>query len=450
MSTESFCSKLERFRDLQKIDDQLCDLIKRHIHAITQIKGWGVRSNMTGSVTEGAISARMFCLDKEHDEKITKEIEADIEFVYCDFTIQCKDAVVDIAGKPGYAKIKVDKKVLDLIEKDEFRKHAEDAINEEGYISSNKLKEIFSKNSDFDYGILKFIMSSAMDVRADEVKLNTTSYRPTKSSITSSVEVYVHDKYKACLTWDVIIAVKLPWWPSVANEWVNRKRAWPNKDLAQELTEYAYMITKPSDDEKENDSAVENRYSFSCVERKLSELYTKEQKLVYLIAKSIFYRWLKPFDPENVSSFLAKTIMCWLVEEYPPGHMLWEDASILCVIQLFFAKFEAALTSGHLEYYFIPEINVLRNISEDVRMKLLEQTRLILKNTVSFVPDNIEEVIEHVNFVRHVAEKSTRFWSQKSHGRELFNAKETNSFTDFPLLLNALSPFTFLNSKVWR
>ena len=108
----------------------------------------------------------------------------------------------------------------------------------------------------------------------------------------------------------------------------------------------------------------------------------------------MFYKWIKPIDSEVISSFIAKTIMFWICEEYPPEHRIWLKNSCVDTLNHLFSKLLSDLEEKHLPYYFIPSINVIDKIDDSVRIKMVTTVKEIVPDTDSFIPGNVIEVIE--------------------------------------------------------
>ena len=90
--------------------------------------------------------------------------------------------------------------------------------------------------------------------------------------------------------------------------------------------------------EKNNKSSTKLRYSFGHLERKLMHLKSNHQNVIYLIVKSIFYRWINPIDEDNLTSFLVKTIMLWTCEQYEPDSKFcdfYNNSSMIIITNLF-------------------------------------------------------------------------------------------------------------------
>jgi len=150
---------------------------------------------------------------------------------------------------------------------------------------------------------------------------------------------------------------------------------------------FAYIIAKPSPEEKENRETVEWRYAFAHVERKLVGLRSKQQNLLYLMLKIILVKYIKPIDPEKISSFIAKTIMFWACEKFHcDDHEVWKKESSMDTLTYLLGKMLDAFKEGYLPYYFNRHINVIENIPESTRHKVNEILTNILSDVMGHLP----------------------------------------------------------------
>ena len=67
---------------------------------------------------------------------------------------------------------------------------------------------------------------------------------------------------------------------------------------------------------------------------------SEHQRVIYLIFKILFYKWIKPLDQEKLPSYIAKTIVFWTCENYPPEHVIWKNdfKSTIKIIELLLEK----------------------------------------------------------------------------------------------------------------
>ena len=186
------------------------------------------------------------------------------------------------------------------------------------------------------------------------------------------------------------MTVELQWWPKIANEWISRKRVWPSQKIVDSLATKCHLIDKPYDDDV-NDVL---RYSFAWIEKELIHLRIPQQKLVYLIFKSMIYKWIKPINPDQISSFIGKTVMFWVVEETNIDSLLWyeSDEAIVQAITLLFTRLKNMLEQKFIPFYFVPSINIIDNMANDIRVDIIGVIDDILKNLVGHIPDNVTDV----------------------------------------------------------
>ena len=184
-------------------------------------------------------------------------------------------------------------------------------------------------------------------------------------------DVYVNEKFILNVAWDFSTLIRINWWPHVANEWIFRERKWPKKTVINKLTKISYLITKSSVDPSSENDTSELRYSFAHLERELISRRLSDQGYLYLIFKSMFYKWIKPIDPDVISSFIVKTVMFWVCEEYYPNHRIWRKKSCVPTLNRLFWKLLSALEDRHFPYYSIPSINVIETINDELRIKMI-------------------------------------------------------------------------------
>ena len=97
-------------------------------------------------------------------------------------------------------------------------------------------------------------------------------------------------------------------------------------------------------------------------------MQSDQQRRTYLIFKSLYYKIIAPLNKDIMTSYLAKTIMMWTCEQFPPhDKTFWNTTKqgIRNTVIYLFTKLEKACRTSHLPYYFIPDINLLdsRNLA---------------------------------------------------------------------------------------
>ena len=356
--------------------------------------------SIAGSTYEGAIVARIF---RPSNGSVSREIETDIEFTLLNIPESQKNIVEDIPDKKGFARIRITDSLLWKFSVtsnwDVYKQHFEDRrhkICKGGYFKPNVMKETLSSNLDINRSpssqlqIETFLSASTKEKIT--LKFNTPTI--TKATVQDNFDVYANEKLVLNVAWDFSTLIRINWWPQVANEWIFRKRKWPNKTVINDLTKMSYLITKSSVDPSSGNDTSELQYSFAHLEKELISRRSSDQGYLYLIFKSMFYKWIKPIDPETISSFIVKTVMLWLCEEYCPNHHIWRKKSCVRTLNRLFCKLLSALEDRKLPYYFIPTINVIEGINDESRIKMISVVKDIVCDTWKFIPKNVDEVIK--------------------------------------------------------
>ena len=94
------------------------------------------------------------------------------------------------------------------------------------------------------------------------------------------------------LSFDLVPCLKLGFWPSVADDWKTRNRAWPAQSVVDEIASRGtHLVGKTfcHDD-------IDWRLSFSVAEIELATRWSPVQHFVYFVFKSLFYKFVKPLD----------------------------------------------------------------------------------------------------------------------------------------------------------
>ena len=113
-----------------------------------------------------------------------------------------------------------------------------------------------------------------------------------------------------------------------------------------------------------------------------------------MIFKSIFNKSLKHFDEEVLTSYIVKTIVLWRFEDTNLDYNDWQnDTRIWEITGILFEDLYETFDKGFLKDYFIPEINVLKRLDENLRDKCRKRIIKIRENlkTVVLVTDEVTE-----------------------------------------------------------
>lgn len=404
----------------QVISDHTRNSIKNCIHfsGVARNHGRSAWKNvmLAGSAFEGAILSRSFLPSRTGDINVNKECEFDLEFVLIDIPINLRHRLEN-TDKNGFTKIKLSAEELyKLLQKNGWKfgevndVKACTQVTENGYLNPSQLKEVIGegfryKNEKFTEAAFAVMLNKSFsDVTVDCV----CPGKLTRSSTMVEVCIKVKEEAVMKLSYDAVFIIRLAWWPEAANEWRNRNRSWPKRHIIEELTLCSYIIPKPFKkkdgilDDAQYSDILDFRYTFSHIERELISLLSDQQHFVYFIFKSTFYKHIKSICPETIQSYSTKTVMLWICEKFPPGNPFWGgnwESTIDAVVYLF-KKLLHYFRSGHLEHYFIGQINVIDNIPLKLNQKILEKLDMLINNIDQYIPQNLHEVSEFGKLLR--------------------------------------------------
>ena len=369
-------------------------------------------------MNEKSFSSKFYLPDEHFEDLIHRDVEIDLEETIMVLPFAYKHCLIEMKTKVGFVKIRVKEecectKCLSRRPEKQTKERANDLkeySSNKTYLRHHNLKKVLlSKISytkkDYISGI-RAILAAVTGNPYNEITIAERYEDITKSTVKVGFNVYIEKVLSVKCSLDLSYNIRLEWKPDVMKRWENRKRHWPNNtDLIKELN-YGYVIAKPSYAEKNNPFTTEFRYSFAHIERKLVRLQSSTQRFIYLIFKSMFYKWIVPIDEDNISSYIAKTVMLWTCEKYPPHGLLWNIdghlESIHRSLQFLLQYLSEAFCNKHLSYYFIPEINILGNVPNNVLSKTCDKVRMILLDVPSAIPSTTQthlaiKVLEYMN-----------------------------------------------------
>ena len=366
---------------------------------------------LAGSVTEGSFSARLFEDDPDFSDRLHRQYEADVEFTMFEIDPKYNCLFEDIPGKPGFLRIyvgngtKIPYAVTRFFNKTKILLSSlvEDAT---GYLLSNKIKEQYAREMKFGkdhlyVDVAKLFTYFLTHVPATDISASRVIAEATKATSTFAFDILIHNRIGIKLSSDFAFVLRCNWSPFVYN---NLRLRWSSTwiaslNLISEL-QTSYVIAKPSNEERDSENTTEFRYSFAHIERKLISYRTSQQREVYLMFKSLFYRWLKPLDSVHLSSFICKCTMLWMVETNPPNDPIWVETTNTKPKALYhlLKKLQSYFTKGYMPYYFIPSINILQRIPTELTIQAAQILVRIQDNLWLFFSPNKMELI--LNYLR--------------------------------------------------
>lgn len=374
---------------------------------------------MAGSAKEGCFSSGFFQWDNDFADGVHRMFELDLEITFFKFHSKYKHCFKDIVVKPGFLQVSVADRTCITPDLQNFHhtfyssQGIRKFITNDGYINSYKVKQEYINTTQFSAGhksthITEILTAFLTGELLKNVHTSHVDSEVSKAVSTFSWNVFVNSHLHWKVSLDFAMVFRLDWASPFLVSYRKRSRNWPPmKELESELN-VSYIITKTSNEERDNPDSTEFRYSFASLERKLVSLQSETQRKIYLILKSIVYKYIKPIHPEKISSFIAKNIMLWTCEQYPPEHSLWDkDAqSIVKSLQYLFGKLYQMFASKFMPYIFIPTINVLEHLSPDTKQKVAKKLQEISLSPLKYIPREAEKVTgilqNLLNAVHHI------------------------------------------------
>ena len=173
----------------------------------------------------------------------------------------------------------------------------------------------------------------------------------------------------------------------------------------------------------------------SNAERILAELRTPPQQEAYFLFKAIFYKYLKPLKSQNPDgngffSFLCKTVMMWVCEQHSPQDTVWEDRKLLGSVDMLLGKLLESCQIRTLPNYFLPEINLIEVVEDDVINQAINIVENIRSNLILYVPYDIADKVTELKEIT----KKAAFVMQILHALEGVNIHDDAFLKMFDLL----------------
>ena len=360
------------------------------------------RVKFSGSAVEGAMMAR--CFQKKEDWQ-----EVEIDIMYNLFTIpqEVSHLLEPVEDKPGFVRLPLcqelcqeDFYILYILAMQILEGHVPYSLDEmPKYISpllmKGALTEGFPRPS-------RYRLRNVMFQRMFNIKESKCT--------TETTQELKFDASGIHLSNDSVPAIRLHFWPHEAGGWITRcRRWWPQQNTIQSIViKGCHVVSRSSPG---GNVHSEWRLSFSGPEAILAQLRSRKQQEAYYFFKMFFYRYLKcveSSEPEGkpIYSYVIKTTMLWAYEELPPEDPIW--ASLENSVEMLLFKLLGSLEAGFLPHYFIPEINLLERVGEDVRIKCAAIISRWQSNILMSFPFDISEKLKFINRVRNAAQEQVR------------------------------------------
>ena len=168
---------------------------------------------------------------------------------------------------------------------------------------------------------------------------------------------------------DIVLSIYCEGWPACAQEWVARKRLWPDLNSAKNILQAGFHIVPKSSPDGNF------RLSFSRAEtmlvKTLLPLQHKVMRAFKAVVKYHQHSWGLNLE-EILSSYHLKTVAFWHFEK--TSQESWNDETLVHHFVTMLEELAEALKVQHLPMYFMPKVNLLEDIANpDVTLDLVEK-----------------------------------------------------------------------------
>ncbi|CAF1127726.1 unnamed protein product [Didymodactylos carnosus] len=178
---------------------------------------------------------------------------------------------------------------------------------------------------------------------------------------------------------DIVPCYKLKQWPSITREYFNREsRQWPSREIIEQFSQNTIScLLTPVGYKLSENHEHEWRISFSLIELELVKTLNKNQRLCYVLFKSIYKEYvlnetnrelLQNNDGNRVissppfGSYILKNIFFYFCEKYGENWCLPE--TILDCIEQLFIELKICIINRCCPHYIISSNNLLMGIDD--------------------------------------------------------------------------------------
>ncbi|XP_060081883.1 uncharacterized protein LOC132561174 [Ylistrum balloti] len=202
---------------------------------------------------------------------------------------------------------------------------------------------------------------------------------------------------------DNVISIFCPVWPSVAEEWITRKRSygWPSNDFISKHTNCGCYVVPVGCKECDR-QYLDWRLSFALVEQALVLDFNSTQIKCLLLLKQLKTFVFQDKIGDIISSYILKTIVFWVIEESPPD--LWVPNRLLQTVKMCLNRIISCIQEDFCPNYFIRTCNLLtKRYTATEKQTVLKvciftrvNTRVLLCETTPFSDEFRSRYMEEV------------------------------------------------------
>ena len=162
--------------------------------------------------------------------------------------------------------------------------------------------------------------------------------------------------------YDIAFAVSCHFWPQCANEWIDRRRIWPDKDEIKQCVEGGvHLVSKSPTKDMEN---LAWRLTFAKAESMVSE-----KPLIYwyvLRSWSLTKSFLQEFNihnkPNIITSYHIKTLFLYALERMPLDYWINGEYTVKTIVSII-DELTVCFATQECPHYFTPSINLFESVA---------------------------------------------------------------------------------------
>ncbi|XP_053392695.1 nucleotidyltransferase MB21D2-like [Mercenaria mercenaria] len=192
---------------------------------------------------------------------------------------------------------------------------------------------------------------------------------------------------KISLQFDCAIAIPCLEWPSIASDWIERRRnsGWPSNALVREVTSNGCLLVPKCPTLSR--THLEWRISFCLVERDLMKQLKEEQRVCYMLLKGIWRQFLKPPSGKALQSYHLKNVLLWECENIKRED--WTLEHITTRVKGLLLRLKTYIEASHCPHYIVPENNLFQDIESGILSRTGERVEVcISKAKVTWIQNS--------------------------------------------------------------
>lgn len=172
-------------------------------------------------------------------------------------------------------------------------------------------------------------------------------------------------------------------WPNAAKAWLTRESqtGWPSKKLKEEIsTKGCFLIPKSTKKAKSPEVAkILWQFAFPTAETMLGNTLKLTCHQIFDLLMLLREQCVK--EASTLSNYMIKTLLFWMSEEIPESE--WQPEGMAQLLIQALSKLDEYLQAEHFPHYFIPERNLLDDVTDEE-----------LKSLASFVKKSKQNPVE--------------------------------------------------------